>query len=58
MPSSRGSLVESTLLAPGIGLLVLGITPVERVIHNRRRGDPKDVTITTTAVNGAAGGNG
>ena len=29
-----------------LGLLVLGITPVERVIHNRRRGDPKDVTTS------------
>jgi len=25
-----------------LGLLVLAIIPVERVIHNRRRGDPKD----------------
>jgi len=29
-----------------LGLLVLGITPVERVIHNRRRGDPKGMTTT------------
>lgn len=28
--------------ACALGLLVLGITPVERVIHNRRRTDPKD----------------
>jgi len=26
----------------GLGLLVLVITPVERVIHNRRKTDPKD----------------
>jgi putative Mg2+ transporter-C (MgtC) family protein len=26
----------------GLGLLVLMITPVERVLHNRRRTDPKD----------------
>ena len=28
--------------ACALGLLVLGITPVERVIHNRRRNDPKE----------------
>ncbi len=28
--------------ACALGLLVLGITPVERVIHNRRKSDPKD----------------
>ena len=27
----------------GLGLLVLVITPVERVIHNRRKTDPKDL---------------
>jgi putative Mg2+ transporter-C (MgtC) family protein len=27
----------------GLGLLVLVITPVERVLHNRRQTDPKDV---------------
>ena len=30
-----------------LGLLVLVITPVERVIHNRRRTDPKDPALTT-----------
>lgn len=38
------------LVASGcaLGLLVLVITPVERVIHNRRRTDPKDPAITTS----------
>jgi putative Mg2+ transporter-C (MgtC) family protein len=30
-----------------LGLLVLMITPVERVIHNRRRSDPKETAVTT-----------
>jgi len=32
-----------------LGLLVLVITPVERVIHNRRKTDPKDPPLTETS---------
>ncbi|HEY3044484.1 MAG TPA: MgtC/SapB family protein [Vicinamibacterales bacterium] len=32
------------VVGSALGLLVLVITPVERVLHNRRKTDPKDVT--------------